>query len=292
MLFSSREIPEQTRAAVNGLSARSRLPQSVMLTGGTAALREKCALELAMAVNCTALRDGQPCLKCPDCIKAKADSHPDIIRILPEKDRKTVSIKAVRERVIEDLYVAPNEAENKVYIFPDASELSPVIQNALLKTLEEPPAFDMFIFECAQREDMLTTVISRCTEFPLGDTLSPKSAKDDEKVKGIACGILDALCKGTEFDVMLACSPMHKNRALMKKTAVKIITVVRDAMAESSGTPLLSGCDNQAVMLGVKYSAGQLLKIKDAMDEIIRFSDSNANENLLICKFSSALSQI
>lgn len=292
MLFSSQEIPEETRTAVNSLSARGRLPQSVMLTGGSEALREKCALELAMAANCTALKNGQPCLKCSDCLKIKAGSHPDIVKVVPEPDRKTVSKKVVKEQVIDNLHVAPNEAANRVFLFPDAHDLSEIIQNSLLKSIEEPPEFDMFIFECEQREDMLSTVISRCTEFPLGDALTSRSKKSDEKVTQIACGIVDAVCKGTEFDIMLATSPMFKNRALMKKTAAKLIIIVRDAMAESSGTALLSGCETQAMQLGLKFSTAKLLKIKNAMDEIMSFADSNANENLLISRFSSVLAHI
>lgn len=292
MLFSSPEIPEETGKTVNSLSRRERLPQSVMLTGGSDPLRRKCALELAMAANCTDLRDGQPCMKCSDCVKIKAGSHPDVTFVLPEKDRKTVSRETVKAQVMEKLYVAPNEAKNNVFIFPDADELSPIIQNMLLKSIEEPPEYDMFIFECGQRENMLETVVSRCTEFPLGDALASKSKKEDEKITDIACGIADAVCGGSEYDIMLACSPMVKNRAMMKKTAAKIVLIVRDAMAESSGTPLLSGCEKQAVALSVHFSVVQLLKIKSAMDDIIRFAEMNANENLLISKFSSMLSQI
>lgn len=292
MLFSSAEIPRETVKTVNSLSRRQRLPQSVLLSGGSEALRRKCALELAMAVNCTDLKDGQPCMKCPACVKIKAGSHPDVRIIVPEKDRKNVSKEVVKEQVMENLHVAPNEAFNNIFIFPEADELSPIIQNMLLKTIEEPPEFDMFIFECGQREGMLETVLSRCTEFPLGDVLASKSKKEDEKCAAAACGIIDALCGGNEFDIMLACSPMVKNRAMMKKTAAKIITVVRDAMAESSGTPLLSGCEKQAVALSVHFSTAQLLKIKSSMDEIITFAEQNANENLLISKFSSMLAQI
>lgn len=289
MLFSSKEIPEETEKTVNSLSGRKRLPQSVMLTGGSSALREKCAAELCMAVNCRDLKNGQPCLKCPDCIKIKAGSHPDIIRIEPEKDRKTVSKKLVREQVFDNLYVAPNEAENRVFIFPDADELSDIIQNMLLKTIEEPPEFDMFIFECEQRESMLQTVISRCTEFSLGDTLTSKSKKTEEKVTEIACNIIDAMCGGSEFDLMLATAPMNKNRALMKKTATKISLIVRDATVENSGVELASGCEKQAVNLSIRYNTAELLKIKNAMDEIIRLADTNANENMLITKFSFSL---
>lgn len=292
MLFSFPEIPEETAKAVNGLSLRRRLPQSVMLTGGSDTLRRKCALELAMAANCTDLKNGQPCMKCPDCVKIKAGSHPDVVIVAPEKDRKTVSRETVKTQVVQKLYVAPNEAANSVFIFPDAEELSPIIQNMLLKSIEEPPEFDMFIFECAQREGMLETVVSRCTEFPLGEAPVSKSKKEDEKITAAACGIIDAMCGGSEYDIMLSCSPMVKNRAMMKKTAEKIIAVVRDAMAESSGATLLSGCEKQAVALSVHFTVPQLLKIKTAMDEIAGFAEQNANENLLISKFSSMLAEI
>ena len=150
----------------------------------------------------------------------------------------------------------------------------------------------MFILECGQREEMLPTVISRCTELPLGDTLSSRSKKEDEKATQTACALIDALLNGTEFDVILASSAMHKNRALMKKTAEKLITVVRDAMAQNSSAPFLSGCERQALALSMDYSQERLLKIKDAMDEIIRFAEANANENLLLSRFTSSLIQI
>ena len=113
MIFSDKDIPASVRNAVRLLAERRRLPQSVMLTGGTEAMREKCANELIQSVVCTA-ETGVPCGKCAQCLKAKAGVHPDVIRVVPESGKKTVSMKVIRDNVLDTLWVAPNEAENKV----------------------------------------------------------------------------------------------------------------------------------------------------------------------------------
>ena len=292
MIFNSPEIPEQTKTAVNMLASCGKLPQTVMLTGGSDLMREKCAKELANAVLCNDLQNGSPCLKCSHCIKVKANSHPDIINVIPEKDKKNVSKEQIDNLVTGSLYLAPNEAVNKVYIFPDANSLSPIIQNALLKSIEEPPEFVMFIFLCEQREKMLTTIISRCVEFHLGDTLSAKAKTENEKVIQTASDIIDALCKEDEFVLFTKTAPLQKNRQLIKQCAQKIVEIVRDAMTQGSDAPLLSGCDMLAYSLRRSYSTTSLLKIKEAMDIIQSDAQMNANENLLITRLSSLLSAV
>lgn len=292
MIFNSPEIPEQTRRAVNTLASCGKLPQTVMLTGSSELMRAKCASELANAVLCSNLQNGSPCLKCSDCIKVKANSHPDIINVFPEKDKKNVSKEQIDKLVTGTLYLAPNEAVNKVYIFPDANSLSPIIQNALLKSIEEPPEFVMFIFLCEQREKMLTTIISRCVEFHLGDTLSAKTKTENEKVVQAASDIIDALCKEDEFVLFTKTAPLQKNRQLIKQCAQKIVEIVRDAMTQGSDAPLLSGCDMLAYSLRRSYSTVSLLKIKEAMDIIQSDAQMNANENLLITRLSSLLAVV
>ncbi len=292
MIFNSPEIPEHTQRAVNTLSVHGRIPQTVMLSGGNEALQKKCALELANAVMCNQLKNGTPCGVCPDCIKLKAGSHPDIINIVPEKDKKNVSKEQIDSLVLSSLYLSPNEAANKVYIFPDANSLSPVIQNALLKSIEEPPEFVMFIFLCEQREKMLETIISRCVEFHLGDTLSAKVKTENEKVLNTAKDIVNALCKDDEFTLFLKTAPLQKNRQLTKQCAEKITNIVRDALTEGSNAPQLSGCELEAYSLARSFSTQSLLKIKDAMDLIQSDASMNANENLLITRLSSLLAVI
>ena len=289
-MFTDPRIPADTAQAVRGLAAKGRLPQSVLLTGGPARLREACGDELAAAALCLSPVDGCPCGKCAGCVKVRAGTHPDLIRILPAKDKKSVSRDTVKDLVLDRLYVAPNEAENKVFLVPDADDLSPLIQNALLKSIEEPPPFVCFIFLSAGRGGLLETVISRCTELSLG-TEDGQGGKKGAKAAEIAVGIADALCKGDSYDVMLSTAPMVRNRELMKQTAQALTVILRDAMAADTGAAFLSGADRQALALAARYPEKQLLRMKAAMDKIAEYAEHNANENLLISNFSLLLTE-
>lgn len=294
LLFCDREIPEETANAVNMAIRSGRLPQSVMLSGGSAALREKCAAELCLAALCPNISPGSPfpCGECSACKRIRKKLHPDVTRVIPDGKKKTVSIENIREQVLKNLYVSPTEAAAKVYIFPDADTLSVQIQNALLKTIEEPPETAMFIFCCEQREKLLTTVISRLTEYSLGDTLSSGSRTEDDNAVAIARELAVSLSKDDEYSLFLQTAPMQKNRKLISLVASKLIEIVRDALCEGSGASLLSDCDTEAFALAASFGASSLIKIKQAMDSIVSDAAANANENLLITKFSSSLAVI
>ncbi len=294
MLFTDKEIPETTASAVNSAVSAGRLPSSILLTGGSEKLREECALQLAQAVLCTENGGGgsQPCLKCSACLRAKAGIHPDIIKIVPEDGKKLLSVKTVRENCLAKLAVAPTEGLNKVFFFPECDSLQAVVQNALLKTIEEPPDDTMFILSANAGEGLLTTVLSRLTVYILGDHLTASGKKSDETEWELARSIALALCKEDEFGLMLAAAPMHKNRKLMASVAEKLILIIRDAMAEGSGAASLSDSDMAAYSLSRCYSISLLLQIKTVLDKIISDAASNANENLLICSFSAGVADI
>lgn len=289
MFFSDKEIPVTTKNAVISAVNTGRTPCSILLSGGSEALREKCALDLASQVLCTSVENGkgEPCGKCSACLRVKAGVHPDVYRIIPEDGKKLLSVKTVRESCLSRLSVSPTEGKNKVFIFPYCDNLQGVVQNALLKSVEEPPQDTMFIFCADARESLLTTVISRLTEYPLGDVLSSSGRKNDEKTDETARQIARALASGNEFEIMLASAPMHKNRKIMSAVAERLIIIIRDAMAEGSGVESLSGCSMEAYSLARSYKISSLLKIKEIMDKIVSEAKSNANENLLITRFSA-----
>ncbi len=293
MLFTDKEIPEVTRNSVNSAISSGRLPSSILLAGGSEKLREKCALELASAVLCTENKgSSQPCLKCSSCLRAKAGIHPDIIKIVPEDGKKLLSVKLLRENCLAKLAMAPTEGLNKVFFLPECDALQPVVQNALLKTIEEPPDDTMFILSANAGEGLLTTVLSRLTLYSLGDHLTASGKKNDEQVTQLAKKMSLALCKEDEFGLMLAAAPMQKNRKLMASVAERMIIIIRDAMAQGSGAVLLSDCDVEAYSLARSYSVSLLLQIKVILDKIISDAASNANENLLICSFSAGFADI
>lgn len=119
-----------------------------------------------------------PCGGCPACIGAKKHTNPDIVYVKPT-DKKVVSAEQARE-LVGDAYIKPFESSKKVYIIPDASKLNEFAQNCLLKILEEPPEYIVFILISTGEAALLQTVLSRCTKisFPAVDKSAVKSYID------------------------------------------------------------------------------------------------------------------
>ncbi|MBQ2881257.1 MAG: AAA family ATPase [Clostridia bacterium] len=113
----------------------------------------------------------RPCGKCPSCVKFLADCNIDIKRIPADTDVKNMRL------AISDIYVRPNESEKRCYIIEDCDVLSVACQNVLLKSLEEPPEFSVFIMTCTSKEKLLETIRSRCVVL----TLSPVRNEDASK---------------------------------------------------------------------------------------------------------------
>jgi len=107
----------------------------------------------------------KPCLSCGPCRKVAGALHPDFITV-DDPEKKTVPVDLIRSARA-DIYIQPNEAEYKIYLFPRAQDMQPPAQNALLKILEEPPKYGVFILLTDNPEKLLPTVRSRCTELAL-----------------------------------------------------------------------------------------------------------------------------
>jgi DNA polymerase-3 subunit gamma/tau len=149
----------------NGLKS-GRLPQSFIFTGIRGVGKTTIARLLAKAVNCTG-RDpkitADPCNSCANCKAIAEDRHIDVI----EMDAASrTGVDDIRE-VIEAARYKPVSAPRKVYIIDEVHMLSKSAFNALLKTLEEPPACVTFIFATTEIRKVPKTVLSRCMRFDL-----------------------------------------------------------------------------------------------------------------------------
>ncbi|MBO5867556.1 MAG: DNA polymerase III subunit delta', partial [Oscillospiraceae bacterium] len=125
---------------------------------------------LTAAIQCEG--EDRPCLQCEACRKAMAGTHPDIITV-DNKEKKHIPIDQIREARA-DVYIRPNEGKKKIYVIPRANDMRMEAQNALLKVLEEPPAYGVFILRTDNPEKLLPTIRSRCVELsltPLSDKL-------------------------------------------------------------------------------------------------------------------------
>ncbi len=140
---------------------RGRTSHFYLISGPAGAGKHTLARLLAAALQC---EDPQaPCGVCPACRKLQSGSHPDFITVT-DPEHKKVAVKIVRQ-IRDDMFIRPNEGKKKIYLFPQ--ELGVEGQNALLKILEEPPGYGVFILLAENAEQVLTTVRSRSVELKL-----------------------------------------------------------------------------------------------------------------------------
>lgn len=148
---------QQLKENLQGSLARGSISHFYLIAGPKGSGKKTLAKLLSAAILCGDAH--KPCLSCNACRKVMANTHPDVITVT-DPDHKQVSVKLVRQ-YREDAFILPNEAEKKVYLFPQ--ELNIEGQNALLKVLEEPPRYGVFILITENEEALLPTVRSRCT---------------------------------------------------------------------------------------------------------------------------------
>lgn len=161
MGFESLLGNDRLKENLGAAAARGRFSHFYLISGPVGSGKRTLARLLSAAAVCQ--EANKPCLRCNACRKAMASTHPDIFT-LTDPEHKTVAVKLVRE-MRADVFIRPNEAEKKVCILPQ--ELGTEGQNALLKILEEPPAYAVFLLLTDNPEKVLTTVRSRSTELTL-----------------------------------------------------------------------------------------------------------------------------
>jgi DNA polymerase-3 subunit delta' len=106
-----------------------------------------------------------PCGACKSCIQAQSGNHPDIIWVSHKK--QSVSVDDIREQVNNDMGIKPYSGRWKIYIISDADTMGTEAQNALLKTIEEPPTYGMVILLVENINHLLPTILSRCVVLNL-----------------------------------------------------------------------------------------------------------------------------
>ena len=144
-------------------------------------------------------KDKVPCKSCPACIKIAAGTHPDLMRIRPEKD--SIGIDAVRA-MTRNLSLAPLEAEKKIVHIESAHFMRIPAQNALLKTLEEPPLYGIIILSLSNAKRILPTIRSRCRLVRSGETKRPATIDRrllEEVLTDAGNGNVDAAFKSVKF---------------------------------------------------------------------------------------------
>lgn len=137
-----------------------------LICGMTGVGKRTLARLMAQYMLCRGPKTEEPCEQCPDCVRFQDGAHPDVVYLRPEKDRKSIVVDQIRALVAlagEHTYAGGR----RIICVEQAEKMNPQAQNALLKTLEEPQAENVFLLLCEDPALLLPTIVSRCRVIKL-----------------------------------------------------------------------------------------------------------------------------
>jgi DNA polymerase-3 subunit delta' len=194
-VLGHRQVVDLLRTAVT----HGRVPQSLLFAGPEGVGKRTTALALAQALNCPRAQAGDGCGTCATCLRIARGQHADVV-VLDQGGEASIKIQALRERVLDAAGYRPFEAARRVFIIDPADALTTQAQDALLKTLEEPPSTTILILLSAYPDTLLPTVQSRCRRLRFGPLSDPDVARilvEQCDVEAVAARALAAVSGGS-----------------------------------------------------------------------------------------------
>ncbi len=178
-ILGNEHIVEHFKKAIEN----NKISHAYIINGEKGMGKRTVAKAFAMTLLCEE-KGTVPCMKCHSCVQALTDNNPDLITITPDKPT-TLSIDHIRQTLVNDVELKPYSNSHKVYIVEDAELMNNAAQNAILKTIEEPPEYAVIILLTTNISALLQTVLSRCVKLdmqPLKKEVVKKYLMEKEKV--------------------------------------------------------------------------------------------------------------
>lgn len=169
-----------------------------------------------------------PCNVCHSCKQAESGNHPDIIKVTHEKPN-TISVDDIREQVNNTIMIKPYQGPYKVYIIPQADMMSVQAQNAILKTIEEPPEYAVIMLLTENAQTLLPTIMSRCVMLKLRnikDTLIKKFLMETMQVPDYKADMCTAFAQGNMGRAILLSNSEHFNE--IRDEAVQLLKYIQE----------------------------------------------------------------
>ena len=151
---------EQIIEHLQNAIAMDKVSHAYIINGPDKSGKKMLAEAFAMTLQCE--KGGkEPCMECHSCKQAMSHNQPDIIYVTHEKPN-TISVDDIRTQVNQDIVVKPYSSRPKIYIIDEAEKMNVAAQNAILKTIEEPPEYAIIFLLTTNRGAFLDTILSRC----------------------------------------------------------------------------------------------------------------------------------
>lgn len=282
MKINGFDLNNSIEKSVSAAMHSRRFPHAVILEGGSVQERMQLAKKIAAALICTS-GGITPCGECSACKKAAADSHADILVYSVEDKPKAFKVDIVRE-IRNKAYIVPNEADRKVFILENSHTMGVEGQNAILKILEEPPAYVNFILLCSSKSGFLPTVLSRATVYTLGQASSADgdSIPREEIVEAAKC-IASAVTSLDDIEIIKAAAVFEKNQKLLRATLPVIQEIFAQALRiKYSAEEEESEFGAVTAEIAQKLSRRSLIALVENTDTLMNSIRLNANHNLMV----------
>lgn len=206
-----------------------KVSHAYIMNGEKGSGKKLLANLFAMSLQCqNREEDGDACGKCQSCKQAMNNNQPDIIKVTHEKPN-TVSIDDIREQVNNDIVIKPYSSRYKIYIIADADMMSVQAQNAILKTIEEPPEYAIIMLLTENAETLLPTIRSRCVMLKLRnikDQLVKKYLMEQMQVPDYKADVCVAFAQGNMGKAIMLATSEHFNE--IKEEAVHLLRNIND----------------------------------------------------------------
>ena len=245
---------EQIKEHLQNALSTGKISHAYIINGEKSSGKEFIAKIFAMALQCE--KEGvEPCNECRSCKQTLSKNQPDIIYVSHEKPN-TISVDDIRAQVNNDVAIKPYSSKYKVYIINEAEKMTPQAQNAILKTLEEPPAYAVILLLVSNMNSLLPTILSRCVTLnmkPVRDELIRKYLMEELQVPDYKANVCVGFARGNVGKAkLLASSEEFEN---IKAEALALLKYIKEM-------------EMQEIVAAIKKINEYKLEIQDYFDII------------------------
>ena len=205
-----------------------KVSHAYIINGEKNAGKEFIAKTFAMALQCENRQGTEPCGECHSCRQALSGNHPDIIFITHEKPG-TSGVDDIRRQVNNDVAIKPYKGPKKIYIMNEGEKMTAQAQNALLKTLEEPPEYAVLLILTGNVDSLLQTILSRCVVLnmkPAKDAQIKKYLMETMEIPDYKADICVAFARGNVGKAKLLASSEEFDK--VKEEAITLLKYIKE----------------------------------------------------------------